>query len=184
MPAALLMAKLSSESRSCLLMERELTLAIAKLNNQLYPSTSPMDRFVTLIAAILDPHSHTLTLVNAGHPSPLWYHRAERKVTAVIPAEDDGQSLGLNLGNAYQCYHVQLQPGDFLLLYSDGVTDAHNKAGKPFRLKGIHSILEQAANDSAGAFGQRLVSAVQRHATGGPQYDDITLLCFGRPAQG
>jgi serine phosphatase RsbU (regulator of sigma subunit) len=181
MPAALLMAKLSSESRSCLLMERELTLAIAKLNDQLYPSTSPMDRFVTLIAAILDPCSHTLTLVNAGHPSPLWYHREERKVTAAIPAEDDGQSLGLNLGNSYQCYRVELQPGDFLLLYSDGVTDAHNKSGKPFRLKGIHSILEQAANDTAGAFGQRLVSAVQRHATGGPQYDDITLLCFGRP---
>jgi serine phosphatase RsbU (regulator of sigma subunit) len=181
MPAALLMAKLSSESRSCLLTERELTFAVAKLNDQLYPSTSPMDRFVTLIAAVLDTSSHTLTLVNAGHPSPLWYHRAERKVTQAVPAEDDGQSLGLNLGNQYQCYNVQLQPGDFVLLYSDGVTDAQSKAGKPFRLRGIHAILEEAANDTPEGFGKRLVDAVQRHAIGGPQYDDITLLCFGRP---
>jgi serine phosphatase RsbU (regulator of sigma subunit) len=48
-------------------------------------------------------------------------------------------------------------------------------------LRGIHAILEEAANDTPEGFGKRLVDAVQRHAIGGPQYDDITLLCFGRP---
>jgi phosphoserine phosphatase RsbU/P len=183
MPAALLMARLSSETRSCLLTERQPTAAIARLNDQLYPFTSPMDRFVTMLATVLDPVSHTLTLVNAGHPSPLWYHRAEGTFTKAVPAEDDGQSLGLMIGNKYQSYDVKLAPGDFLLVYSDGVTDAQNKAGKSFKLKGIQAVLEQAVPDSPRAWGERLVQAVQRHAVGGPQYDDITLLCFGRPVK-
>jgi hypothetical protein len=69
MPAALLMAKLSSESRSCLLSERHSTLAIARLNDQLYPFTSPMDRFVTLIAAVLDPACQRRPSRAAGVPS-------------------------------------------------------------------------------------------------------------------
>lgn len=182
MPAALLMAKLSSEARSCLLTERQPTAAIAKLNEQLYPSTSPMDRFVTMVAAVLDPIHHTVTLVNAGHPAPLWYRRTERKFTKAAPADDDGQSLGITLGNKYHELKVTLEPGDSLLLFSDGVTDAQSVAKKSFRMKGIHQVLEQAGADSPNAIGQRIVDAMQRHARGGPQYDDITLICFGRPA--
>ena len=181
MPAALLMAKLSSEARSCLLTERQATAAIARLNDQLYPSTSPMDRFVTLVAAVLDPVAHTVTLVNAGHPAPLLYRRAERKFTKAVPVDDDGQSLGIGLGNKYQHLKITLEPGDSLLLFSDGVTDAQSVANTPFRMKGNYQILEKDAPDRPQALGQRLVDAVQRHARGGPQYDDITLICFGRP---
>jgi sigma-B regulation protein RsbU (phosphoserine phosphatase) len=183
MPAALLMAKLSSDSRSCLLTERLPTEAIARLNDQLFPFTSPMDRFVTLITAVLDPATHTLTLVNAGHPTPLVYRHFERNFFKAVPAEDDGQSLGHTLGNRYQSHQVQLAPGDSLLLFSDGVTDAGSVASKPFRMTGIYGILEQDAPDTPRALGQRLVEAVQRHAQSGPQHDDITLLCFGRPAE-
>src|SRR5436190_2740181 len=70
-PAALLMAKLSSDARFCLLTEAELHHAIAKLNDLLYQFTSEMDRFVTLAAAVLDSERHTVTLLSAGHPSPL-----------------------------------------------------------------------------------------------------------------
>jgi serine phosphatase RsbU (regulator of sigma subunit) len=181
MPAALLMAKLSSEARSCLLTERQPTRAITRLNDQLYPSTSPMDRFVTLVAAVLDPVTHTVTLVNAGHPAPLLYRRCERKFSKVCPINDDGQSLGIALGNKYQHLQVTLEIGDSLLLFSDGVTDAQSVANKPFRMKGIHAILEQCPTDTPHALGERLVQAVQLHARGGPQYDDITLICFGRP---
>src|SRR5207249_4240419 len=110
--------------------------------------TSPMDRFVTLMTAVLDPANHTVTLVNAGHPPPLWYRRSQGTFMKAVPPEDDGQSLGLNLGNQYQSYTVQLAPGDFLLVYSDGVTDAQSRAGKSFRLKGIHAVLEQSTPES------------------------------------
>lgn len=183
MPAALLMARLSSEFRSCLLTDRQITTAIGRLNDHLYPATSPMDRFVTLIAALLDPAAHTVTLVSAGHPTPLLYSHSERRYTRAVPAEDDGQSLGLSLGAQYQSYQVNLQPGDCLLMYSDGVTDAQNMDGRSFRMKGIYSIFQQDAPDTPRALGERLVEAVQKHAAGGLQYDDITLLCFGRPAK-
>jgi phosphoserine phosphatase RsbU/P len=182
MPAALLMAKLSSESRSCLLSERMITAAIARLNDQLYPFTNPMDRFVTLIAAVLDPTNHTVTLVNAGHPTPLWYRCCERRFCKAVPDEDDGQSLGHALGNTYQAHTVQLAPGDSLLIFSDGVTDAGSISSKPFKMKGIHAILQPNTPDTPRALGERLVRAIQRHAKSGPQYDDITLLCFGRAA--
>jgi serine phosphatase RsbU (regulator of sigma subunit) len=182
MPAALLMARLSSEFRSCVLTDRQLTAAIARLNTLLHPFTSPMDRFVTLVAAVLDPVSHTVTLVNAGHPTPLFYHGAARKFSKAIPPEDDGQSLGHQAACRYQCYQITLNPGDSLVLFSDGVTDAQNVDGRPFRMKGIHAVLEKDAAHGARKLGERLVESVQKHAEGGSQYDDITLLCFGRPA--
>ena len=71
--AALLMAKLSSDARFCFLAEPNPGQAVGKLNDLLYEFTSPMDRFVTLAAIVLDPARHVVTLVSAGHPSPqLW----------------------------------------------------------------------------------------------------------------
>ncbi len=183
MPAALLMARLSSETRSCLLTERQLTAAVAKLNDQLFPVTSPMDRFGHVaIAAVLDPVNHTLTLGSTPAIRPRCGIANPRGHSPKpFPAEDDGQSLGLAPGNQYRSYEVTLAPGDFLFVYSDGVTDAQSRAGKSFKVKGIQAVLEQCAPESPRAWGERLVHAVQRHAVGGPQYDDITLVCFGRP---
>src|SRR5579875_131126 len=73
--AALLMAKLSSDTRFCFLAEPDPAQALAKLNDQLYPFTSAMDRFVTLSMAVLDPSRHSVTLVGAGHPSPVLTRR-------------------------------------------------------------------------------------------------------------
>jgi serine phosphatase RsbU (regulator of sigma subunit) len=182
MPAALLMARLSSESRSCLLTEPDFAAAVAKLNDQLHPFTSPMDRFVTLIAAILDPASHTVTLVNAGHTIPFLYRWSERKYTKAVPPEDDGQSLGLEVGARYQSYSMTLSPGDSLVFYSDGVTDAQNSEGKAFRMKGIYNVFETEAPNSPKAMGECLVNSVTNYVKDGVQYDDIALVCFGRPA--
>ncbi len=182
MPAALLMARVSSDTRSCFLSEKDPTAALAKLNDHLHPYTSPMDRFVTMIASVLDPAAHTLTLVNAGHPPPLWYRRALNACARTTPLEDDGQALGLTLGNRYRAYQIQLEPGDCVIFYSDGVTDAQNLGSKPFRQKGLMGLLENAP-DSPRSLGQKIVEAVQRHALGGTQRDDITLVCFGRPVR-
>jgi sigma-B regulation protein RsbU (phosphoserine phosphatase) len=180
MPAALLMAKLSSESRFCLLTERQPVGAIRKLNNQLYPVTSPMDRFVTFVAAILEPATHTVTLINAGHPTPFLYRRAEGEFTKAMHIDLAGQSLGHQFGIEYDCMQLTLEPGDSLLMFSDGVTDAQSAEGKPFRNKGVLGILDKKTTESPRTLGERLVKAMQRHASGVAQYDDITLLCFGR----
>jgi phosphoserine phosphatase RsbU/P len=141
-----------------------------------------MDRFVTLIAAILEPETHTVTMINAGHPSPFLYRKATGEFTKAFPVDLAGSSLGITEGNDYQAVQVKLEPGDSLLIYSDGVTDAQSAAGRPFRTKGIQAVLEKNVGEAPKSLGDRLVKAIQRHSTGVPPYDDITLVCFGRTA--
>src|SRR5262249_38754360 len=93
-PAALLMAKLSSDTRSCLRTEDSAAQAVRTLNNLLSPHPSPLDRFVTLAACVLDPKTHTVTLVSAGHPPPMLYHKGDGTLTDSMPRSVPGLPLG------------------------------------------------------------------------------------------
>ena len=178
--AALVMVKFSVEVRARLLTEPELAAAVTQLN-ALMNQSSLSDRFVTLIAAVLDPASHTVTLVNAGHPSPLLFRRAGGAVEEVVPAAVAGPPVGIGVGHVYRCCQVPLQPGDGLILFSDGVTDAMNPLGRRFRANGVRTVL-QGGHKSARETGERLIQTVKQHAAGCRQNDDITLVCFGRAA--
>jgi len=178
-PAALLMAKLSSDTRFCLLTQADLARAISELNDLLYLHTSEMDRFVTLGAAVLDPDTETVTLVSAGHPSPLLYSRSTSKITEVVPRDVAGVPLGMLPEQEYASCQVRLQPGDYLLQFSDGVPDAYNVRNEAFHTDGIYAALEGGPY-SPKAAGERVVKAVKQHAAGRSQHDDITLVCFGR----
>ena len=99
--AAVLMAKPCADARFCMLTEPDLAAANTKLNFLMnHPGIG--DRFVTLVAAILDPGSHTVTLVNAGHPPPLIYRRATR---GAISNGVAGFPLGVD-GFEYASCHV------------------------------------------------------------------------------
>src|SRR5205807_111494 len=93
-PAALLMAKLSSDTRFCLSGETDPAKAVGMLNDLLYPHTSQMDRFVTLAAVVLDAASHKVTMVNAGHPSPLLIRRNATAPENATTREATGLPLG------------------------------------------------------------------------------------------
>jgi serine phosphatase RsbU (regulator of sigma subunit) len=184
--AALLMAKLSSDARYCLLSEPELTRAVARLNDLVYEAMSDgkMDRFITLAAAVLDASANAVTVVNAGHLSPLLYRGASGAAEDALPKEAGGLPMGIMDGQSYEAYTVPLAPGDCLILFSDGVTDAANVRREKFGRKGIGSALTGAGPLGARALGERVIRAVQRHAAGGAQrdQDDITLVCVGRTA--
>ncbi len=178
-PAALLMAKLSSEARACLLTERDPAVAIARLNDALYPHTSTMDRFVTLVLAVLDPLRHAVTLVNAGHPIPLRCRPGEAP-RECMSLEAVGPFLGLDPGVVYMSCSLTLAGSDSLLLFTDGIPDAQSAAGTPFRIKGIHAALQGAGGTGPRALGERVIEHVGQHAAKVPQHDDMTLLCVGR----
>jgi serine phosphatase RsbU (regulator of sigma subunit) len=178
--AALLMAKLSSDIRYCLLSEVELTRAVAKLNDLVYQSAGQMDRFITLGATVLDAADHSVTLVNAGHVMPLLYRQATKTIEDAMPKEAGGLPMGIMDGQVYEAHRLSLAPGDCLLLFSDGVTDAVSVRGDSFALKGIHTALTGEALRGARAVGERIVKAVKLHAAGRPPADDITLMCVGR----
>ena len=180
MSAALLMAKLSSDTRFCLLVEPDLGRAISRLNNLLYEYTSQMDRFVTLALAVIDPKTHGVTLVNAGHPSPLLYRCGAAALEDAVPMHVAGLPLGIMEDYDYATCQVTLDPGDNLLLFTDGVTDAIDARGTSFGITGVHTALLQGGSTTAKPLVERLVKAVHLHATNQSQQDDITLVCLGR----
>jgi sigma-B regulation protein RsbU (phosphoserine phosphatase) len=132
------------------------------------------DRFVTLVAALISPHEHELRFVNAGHPAfVLW-----RTTGAPRWLESTGPIVSPVLTAAtWEAPVVRFGPGDHLLLYTDGVSEAladdDGRAEERFTL----------AISQAGGGGAPLVDAilaqVQQALGGRPQPDDLTLLTAG-----
>jgi phosphoserine phosphatase RsbU/P len=178
--AALLMAKLSSDTRFCFLSEPDPAQALGKLNDQLYPFTSTMDRFVTLAVAVLDPSRHMVTLVSAGHPSPVLTRRDSAGLKDALPKATAGLPLGMIECCNYDSCQIQLQPGDNLILFSDGVPDALDARNSPFSMAGMQHVVEEAGAVSASVVGERIIKAVAQHASNRDPHDDITLVCLGR----
>jgi serine phosphatase RsbU (regulator of sigma subunit) len=176
--AALLMAKLSADARFCMLTEPDLGAAVTKLNS-LMNQSGIADRFVTLVAAILDPKSHTVTLANAGHPTPLIYHRATRTVEEAISAEVAGLPLGVLDGFEYASCQVSLEPNDSILVFTDGVTEAMDAQGLLLETKGVYAAV-RGEDYSTRALGEQVVEVVKQFATGRSHHDDIALVSFGR----
>jgi phosphoserine phosphatase RsbU/P len=180
--AALLMAKLSAEVRFCVLTEADPAKAICLLNEQLIRGGIG-DRFVTLAAIIIDPAQHQITFVNAGHINPK-RHRLSGELVEIITNKDSGLPLGLVTSYPYEAKTLMLEPGDTIMVYTDGVTDAEAPDGARFNEEGVAASVQmdsvQHIDLRPGQIGDRVVRTVQRHANGTPQSDDIAFVCFGR----
>jgi serine phosphatase RsbU (regulator of sigma subunit) len=184
--AALLMAKLSAEVRYCMLTESDPAKGIALLNEQLIRGGIG-DRFVTLVTLVIDPGNHKVTVVNAGHINPLRLRSRTGEFHEIISNGESGLPLGLVAGYPYEAREIPLELGDTVVVVTDGVTDAESPSGTRFHLDGlIQAIQSESALEAERPqkLGDRLIRAVQRHASGHPQSDDIALVCFGRVADG
>ncbi len=172
------MAKLSADARFCILTEPDPATAITKLNALIH-QCQITDGFVTLAVAVLDYRSHTVTLVNAGHPSPLLYRQATRTVADATSNRMSGLPLGVREGVEYTSCQVALEPGDCILAFTDGVTEAMDVNNTQLQTKGVYAAVQGEAH-CARALGERLVKAVQQYTVGCSQHDDITLVGFGK----
>jgi serine phosphatase RsbU (regulator of sigma subunit) len=139
------------------------------------------DRFVTLVAAVLDPRNHTVTLVNAGHPPPLIYHRAARSVEEATGAAVAGLPLGVLDGFEYASCQIELEPGDSILAFTDGVTEATDIQDHQLQTKGLYASVH-GRDLSIRELGEQVVTVVKQFAGGRSQHDDIALVGFGRTA--
>jgi serine phosphatase RsbU (regulator of sigma subunit) len=178
--ASLLMAKLSSDIRFSMLSEKEPGPAICKLNNLLYEFTSQLDRFVTLAAVVLDPISHAATLVSAGHSAPLMYRASTREFKDAMPKSVAGVPLGILDGFPFETYSITLEPGDSLLLFTDGVNESMSVNNVEFGIEGVQRVLREAGDAGPQQLVERLVNAVKQHATGREPHDDLTVVSLGR----
>jgi serine phosphatase RsbU (regulator of sigma subunit) len=174
--AALLMAKLSAEVRYSLASESIATAAIARLN-QAFCDSRWEDRFITLIAAVIDPARHEVALINAGHLLPI-VRRSDGRIE-LVGEEEAGLPLGIAGGMAYEQTLVTLQPGDSITLYTDGIPDALNSS---IEFYGMDRLKDQLVASRSGvhAMGTDLLASVKRFVGGHPQSDDMCVSCFGR----
>jgi len=175
-PASLLMARLSADVRYCLASEPSPAEAVAQVNRVFF-AAGWEDRFVTLVLAVLDPLCHSLTLVDAGHP-PAYLNRAGKVIEAV-----DEANTSLPLGVMADAKYVQvshsLDPGDRLVLYTDGISEAMNEKNE---LYGFQRLFEQVAVPctSVAAHGRSILGNVKEFVGKRSQSDDMCLVCLGR----
>ena len=178
-PAALMMAGICPEVRHLVRAGVAPGEVLSKVDDRVCSAEFDC-RFVTLVFTELDPRSHRLTVASAGHPSPLV--RRSSGVIEEVGRAESGTPLGIDGGGGYQSITVALEPGDVVVLYSDGVTDARDRRDKPFGEQRLRDALAQAPQGAA-AVGEAILATVREHASGRSQFDDITLVCFGRSAE-
>jgi serine phosphatase RsbU (regulator of sigma subunit)/pSer/pThr/pTyr-binding forkhead associated (FHA) protein len=178
-PASLLMAKLSSDTRFSLSTEEDVAAAVTKLNDLLYEFLCEGHRFVTFAVAVLDPSRHEVTIVSAGHESPLLY-RSNGELQEVITREVAGFPLGIMEGASYSSCQLTLEPGESLLIFTDGVKDALNVNGDQFKVMGIQQALQRMGAASPVQLVETLAQAIDTHAAGREPFDDVTLVGMGR----
>ena len=175
--AALMMARFSSETRHRVCSSSP-EIAAAALNGQLH-GYDMEELFITLCLGVLEFGSRRFTYCSAGHPLPL-LRRANGRIEE-HGADDAGFPLGIAADAVYRQVSLELEPGDVVLIYSDGVTDALNARGERYDSTRSPRLRERLGLASEGprATGRTIVRDLQDFSEGYPQFDDITLLCFG-----
>jgi serine phosphatase RsbU (regulator of sigma subunit)/ligand-binding sensor domain-containing protein len=178
-PASLLVSSLHAALHVHLEHDQEMISLVHRLNTFLYNWTPP-NAFITFLLAVLTPETGDLEIVNAGHNPGLLHHNGSVIETL--------RSQHLPLGCArdakpYQSEHYQLSPGDGLLLYTDGVTEAMDTHREPFGHENLEKLVTANRPNQAAMLLGNVISEIQVYASGTEQSDDITALYIRRDAR-
>ncbi len=176
--AALLMSSLHAAVHAQSASHDSLVGTISAVNRYLADNI-PSNRFVTLFYAELDPESGALSFLNAGHNPPLIVHAAG----TVEQLASGGLPLGIKPDAEYREGRTQLQKGDVLCIYSDGVTEAQSPAGEEFGPTRLYEVVSRNIDGSAAGIRDRIESALTKFAQGTSAADDITLVIVKRQAE-
>jgi serine phosphatase RsbU (regulator of sigma subunit) len=176
MPAALYMALARSTVRASVAGARQPAECMSQANRLLH-ADSGQGMFVTLFYAQLDPASGEVVYVNAGH-NPPWVYRAGgdewRELTRTSLA------LGMLSGAPVRQDRLRLQPGDFMLLYTDGLIDSANPRGERLEAAAVRAVVHACRRAPAAEIAARLEAAAAEFRAGQPLYDDITVVVMKR----
>jgi phosphoserine phosphatase RsbU/P len=177
--AALLMANLQAAMRSEILSSKHddpeavgqgLADVMTHLNRQIFLS-SPPEKYATLFLSRYDANSRRLWYCNAGHLPPI-----VMSSDGIQLLEATGMVIGLFPDVAYQARSVELAPGTLLAIFTDGVTEALNKADEEFGDTQLQAALQHSRARSPEAVWEYVMSRVADWQSDLPQYDDITLI--------
>jgi sigma-B regulation protein RsbU (phosphoserine phosphatase) len=147
---------------------------VRELNATLAPKTAPT-KFVTLFAGVLDPATGRITFTNAGHVPPLVI-----SANGVDTLKSTDLVVGLLPNAQYRNQEAQLEPGDSLVLFTDGVTEAEDAAENQFGLQETADLVKSMHRSNAEQILDVIEKQVARHIGDAPAGDDITMLALTR----
>src|SRR5215216_4231539 len=175
--AALLMSSLHAAIHAQSASHDSLVAAISAVNRYLADNI-PSNRFVTLFYAELDPESGALSFINAGHNPPI----IAKADGTVVQLTAGGLPLGIKRDAEYREGRTQLQRGDVLVIYSDGVTEATSPTGEEFGATRLYEVVSRNIEASAAGIRDRIESSLTKFSQGTSAADDITLVIVKRQA--
>lgn len=183
-PAALLMANLQAILRGQAEESGDVSAVLARVNGFLVRSTDP-HMFVTFFYGILDRAKAVFLSSNAGHNPPLLL-RADGRTERLSAG---GLLLGFLAVQDYAQQETELRPGDIVVLFTDGITEASAPGApdRPDRFFGEERLIEVVRGNAGRAAGEiqtAILDAVAAHTAGAPQGDDITLVIIKRRGEG
>ena len=171
MPASLLMSSLQARVQVLFEDSADLANKIARLNKTTCQNC-PENRFITFFMSVADPATGELAYVNAGHNPPLLV-RASGGFEAL---EGGGMILGIMPKAVYQERQAALLPGDVLVLFSDGVTEATDPGGQEFGEERLASLVCKLRDRPSSEIVDQILQAVLSFSEGAPAADDITVV--------
>lgn len=149
---------------------------VAELTNAELAHFNPEALFVTALVGVLDVESGLLSLVNAGHDGPWLMRGDDRPMQVESPPDAGGPPLCMIEDFRYRAQQVQLRPGDLLVMYTDGITEAMNAGGELYGAMRLEAALRNAGTLSVREVVDRIRADVDRHVAGAEPSDDLTLL--------
>jgi sigma-B regulation protein RsbU (phosphoserine phosphatase) len=170
MPAALLMSNFQASVRGFASPSLSPDALCEKLN-ALVNRNIAADRFITFFYAHLDGPSRRLSYANAGHNTPIVVHRdgSHRRL------DQGGSVLGIFKKQSFEAETIELAPGDRVVLYTDGVTEAHDRDGEEFGDSRLLEVLQDSRDLDSQTAQEKIFSAVAKFCDGNWE-DDATLI--------
>jgi serine phosphatase RsbU (regulator of sigma subunit) len=175
--AALLMSSLHAAVRAQSQTRRTISEVMCEINEYIFEN-SPSNKFLTLFYGELDPETGSLAYSNGGHNTPLLL-RASGEMTRL---DQGGLPIGMMKGVAYQEASVAFQPGDGLIIYSDGITESINEGDEEFGEERLIEVVRKNLNRSASGIRDRIDEALSRFVGTTAPVDDMTLMIIKRTA--
>jgi len=173
--AALLMSSIHAAVRAHTRTRLSASEIVSEINQYIFDNT-PANRYVTLFYSELDPRSHQLTYINGGHNPPLLV-RASGEVTRL---DIGGFPVGITTFGDYREGWVEIEPGDVMVVYSDGMTESLDEEGEEFGEARLIEIVQKHRGRTAAGLRDRIDEALTRFVGKASAVDDLTIVILKR----
>ncbi|MCY4446491.1 MAG: SpoIIE family protein phosphatase [Rhodobacteraceae bacterium] len=173
-PASLFMMASRTLLKGCSLSKVDPRVVLEDVNEFLI-ADNDSNMFVTLVYGVIDTQNGTFTYANGGHNPPILAKKDGSIDYIKMPR---GIALGMFSGFFFDTNQLQLEDGDTLILYTDGLTEAQNADGDLFGEERLLDVVKSSLGESDDIFMENIIDSVHEFSKGEPQTDDMTFLAF------